>query len=397
MKLLGIHENSSEIYKRKLIYLVSQGEALNAKHILHSQEVKDGINDIFGNKSNEIFEIWDAITKAATKLDQLWDPADRAESIANAPASGLAGAVDVKWVSRNINESNDDDDLAFTLDDDDDNTLDNKEKIEKNEEDIFSFLNTGNTKGLDDFLDEKDINPDEISKNYRPVITAIGRDFPMLLHEAVKGLYNVLAMGGIPEDRDVARLALKKGYARNEEPEEWKYGPSIAADIRDFVNENDLIDSYPNVREQVWKYMVDRKKMPTDNFLELIRGILSKTQEARIKVDSIIKMVVNSIKKFYTKKAAEEQYKADMEEYKREKEKYDREIEEYNKKMEEWNKNNNWKSQLKKVTDDAIKNNPIIQQVNYSEMTPRELQAIQDQALEDGDYKKAAEVSKYIK
>ena len=389
-RLLGIHENSSEIYKRKIINLVSQGEALNTKHILHSPEVKEGISEIFGDKADEIFEIWDSITKAATKLDQLWDPADRAESIANSPGAGLAGAVDVKWVPKegNINEANDDDDdLEFALDDEGDETPEDKEKVEKNEEDIFSFLNTGNTKGLDDFLDEKDINPNLISKNFKPVITAIGRDFPMLLHEAVKGLYNVLAMGGIPEDKDVARLALKKGYARNEEPEEWKYGPTIAADIRDFVNENELVDSYSNVREQVWKYMVSRKKMPTEDFLELIRGILSKTQEARIKVDAIIKMVVLNIKKFYEKQRQKEQYEADMEEYRAQKEQYDREIEEYNKKMEEWNKKH-----------PTIEEEPQeVVETPYSEMTQRELQAIQDQALEDGDYKKAAEVSKYIK
>ena len=130
----------------------------------------------------------------------------------------------------------------------------------------FLIKNIGLIIFIPKYLDDNDIDPNIISKNFKPVITAIGRDFPMLLHEAVKGLYNTLAMGGIPEDRDVATIALKKGYARHEEPEEWKYGPSIAGDIRDFINENELVDSYPNVREQVWKYMVDRKKMKPTEF-----------------------------------------------------------------------------------------------------------------------------------
>ena len=373
-KLLGIQENIQEIYKRKIINLVSQGEALNTKHILHSQEIKDGIKKIYGEKATEIFTIWDKITKEAAKLDQN----DNLNNNSRMPNANLAGAVDIKWIKKeNINESVDDDDFDLSLDDEGISGNDN-EKIEKNKENIFSFLNTGNIKGLDNFLDENDIDPDLISKNFKPIITVIGRDFPMLLHESVKGVYNVLAIGGIPEDKDVARIALKKGYARSDEPEDWKYGPSIAGDIRDFINENELVDSYPNVREQVWKYMVDRKKMTPTEFLELIRGILSKTQEARIKVDAIIKIVVNSIKKFYDKKEAKEKYEREMSEYKIKKEKYDKEL-------EEWNRNN--KSE--------IQSKPNIK--SYADKTPNELQIELNNALETGDYTSAVEISKYIK
>ena len=388
--LLGIRENAAEIFKRKIVNLVSHGEALNTKHLLHSPDVKEGISEIYGNKADEIFKIWDAITKAAARLDQELDPEKRAETIAKALGSGLAGAVDVKWVrkDKDINEANDDDDDDFDLGEDEDGEEGNDKT---GNEDIFDFLNKGNINDLNKYLDDNDIDPNIISKNFKPVITAIGRDFPMLLHEAVKGLYNTLAMGGIPEDRDVATIALKKGYARHEEPEEWKYGPSIDGDIRDFINENELIDSYSNVREQVWKYMVDRKKTPTTDFLELIRGILSKTQEARIKVDAIIKIVVNSIKKFYNNRDAQENYKREMEEYKVEKEKYDREIEEYNKKMEEWNKKH------PEVEEPEENQHIIVGPIDYSTKTPNELNNLLNQALGVGDYDTAREIGKYLK
>ena len=101
-KLLGIQENIQEIYKRKIINLVSQGEALNTKHILHSQEIKDGIKKIYGEKATEIFTIWDKITKEAAKLDQN----DNLNNNSRMPNANLAGAVDIKWIKKeNINKS----------------------------------------------------------------------------------------------------------------------------------------------------------------------------------------------------------------------------------------------------------------------------------------------------
>jgi hypothetical protein len=34
----------------------------------------------------------------------------------------------------------------------------------------------------------------------------------MLIHESVKGIYQALSVGGIPEDKDVARIALKNKF-----------------------------------------------------------------------------------------------------------------------------------------------------------------------------------------
>ena len=142
----------------------------------------------------------------------------------------------------------------------------------------------------------KEFTQEEMGR--KPVIRARGFDFSMLIHEAVKGIWLVLSSGAIPKDKQLA-AELKKKITYEDEPEDWRYGPEIAADLRDFINENPKVDLLPNVREEFWKVLCDEDTMKPEEFLELIRGILSKTNEARIKVDKMIDSVYNSLKRWH--------------------------------------------------------------------------------------------------
>lgn len=147
------------------------------------------------------------------------------------------------------------------------------------------------------FARKKGNTPEELEKRI-PVIRARGVDFSMLIHEAVKGIWKVMSMSSIPPNMDVALAkTIEDKFKLIDEVDEWKYGPEIAADLRDFILANPKSKSYKNIREEIWYYMVDPNNLSEDEFLDLMKGILSNTPEARKKMDEIIDTIASFIEK----------------------------------------------------------------------------------------------------
>ena len=120
-------------------------------------------------------------------------------------------------------------------------------------------------------------------------------DMAALVHEMVKGVYELIAQRGIPEDKEMAEVVLKHTDTYWDEIEDLRYGPKIASDIRDFINKSPNIDKYPNLREFVFGYMVDSQTLPTTEFMELINGILTNSSEAREKINEFVEMAISEI------------------------------------------------------------------------------------------------------
>lgn len=327
-----------EIHKRKLANLIMQGEAKNTKHIFNLPETKEGLLKIYGEeRGKRAFEVFKEITEISDKMDWIVDILIRQQMMEDDPdREHSAGNVKVDWVKKKKDEE-------FKL-----------ESV-------------------------KEYNPDEEieeESTYSPKITARGVDFPMLLHESVKGLYEVLALGGIPEDEALAKKVLDN-TGRMDEPEDWRWGPEIAADFRDFINQNPRIDKYPNIREEFFKLIFDKETMPTEDLLELMRGILSKTEKARKDVDKLIDRVIENLDEYYD-------YLKDMD-------RYSKEMEEYNKDLEHYN-------EVEKTDIDEIlsKVEKEPQVVEYSKMSRSQLQSIIDEALDKGDFEILEKVSVYL-
>lgn len=211
----------------------------------------------------------------------------------------------------------------------------------------------------------------------RPVIRARGADFSMLIHEAVKGMWRVLSMVSVPQDRELAK-AIESQFELSDEPEDWRYGPELAADLRDFVNENPKVDKFKNVREELWIMMVDEKTMPTEEFLKLMRGIFSKSPEARQKIDQLIDKVIVKLEK-------RAKYERDLEQYNRDLAEYERKLAEY----EAWQKKQGKQSRQPETTEP--------EEIDYSKMSKKQLDDELSKALDARDFKKAEEISKYLK
>jgi hypothetical protein len=254
-----------------------------------------------------------------------------------------------------------------------------EEEVDKEEEDkeksFFAKLF-----GKDDDEIENDIQE---SSEETPIIRARGIDFPMLLHESVKGLFEILSLGGLPEDKRTAELSiLNTGI--EDEPEDWKYGPEIASDIRDFINLNDKVSKHPNVREEVYKILIDRNTMSTDDFLKLIKGILSKKEEARIKVDKIIDEAIRNISDY---KDSIDKYNQDMEKYNRDMEDWKSSSSDVGEEGEEGEEDDN---EISKIT-----NKPA--ETDYSKMSKSQIQELIDDALDRGDIETLQKLTPFIK
>jgi hypothetical protein len=276
MRLTSDPDLKMEVDKAKLLNNVIQGEAKNTKNILHSDIVKDGLTKIFGEESGRlIFDIWDRISKIADKLDWIVPIEAKADMMEQDPM-GMAGAVKVEWNTKEDDKKDKEDLAAKIL-----KELEEGKDISDNEEEISDLM-------------------DDIS----PKIIARGIDFPMLLHETVKGIYELIAANSIPDDEEFATKIQTNVNSFADEAEDFRYGPEIAADLRDFVNSileemsktDSDIRNIRNVREFFFGKICDRGEMSTQEFLTLFKGILKGDNDAKIKSKRIISEIIKELK-----------------------------------------------------------------------------------------------------
>ncbi len=145
--------------------------------------------------------------------------------------------------------------------------------------------------------------------------------------------------------------------------------------MRDFVNENPKTDSVQGVREELWKHMCDEDTMSSEEFVELMRGILSKTPEARRKVDSMIDRIASELQRWHKETEA---YEREMAEYKQK-------MKDYEKQMAEWSK------QRKNINRAKTVKKPEVS--SYEMMDKRQLEAEIDRALDARDYDLVSKLS----
>ena len=329
----------NEIHKRKIANLLIQGKAKGIKELLDSSIVVEGVNELFGDLSEQILTIWRRMTDNADKLDWLSDPQQRARMMEQNPG-GFAGASYVAWKPKEEEES-EEEYTEYTGD--------------ESEDDMF------------------DMEMEELKTT--PVIKAVGVDFPMLLHETVKGIYELLSAPGLPEEESVAQTVLMN-TGLSDEPEDWKYGPRIAKDLIAFLNENERIDEIPNLREEFFRTLLDRETMETKDFLKLVKGILEKSDEARSKVDSMIDDLINDL-----------DYESQMK-------RYEEEMKEYERKMKDWEESQKSGTQEEKPSEIELLQKT---KKDYSQMSQSEIQDLIDDAIDDGDFVRVEMLSKYLK
>lgn len=117
-----------------------------------------------------------------------------------------------------------------------------------------------------------------------------------LLHETVKGIYELIAAQGIEDDPEKMKRIMSQTDNLENEKEDIQFGSFVASDLRDFVNK--AMEGIPqaekikNMREFVFGWLA---QLPTEEFLEKMKGILGNTPEALADMKTTIKLLAKQI------------------------------------------------------------------------------------------------------
>ena len=326
----------NKIHKAKLGNNIIQGEAKNTKHIIATEEVKDGLIEIFGPQADQILDMWKEMSNLADKMDWIIPIEHKAGMMEQAP-EGMAGAVSVDWKPKQKED----------------------QPKEDEDEDFASKI-------LNDLANEEEPQEDDVEElqdefeSMQPRIRARGIDFPMLIHETVKGIYELIASVQFPsEGASEAEIQQAQTVKLNvssfmDEAEDFRTGPEIAADFRDFINANPKA-THANMRAFIFGMLMDSNYISDEEFLKLFRGVLNGTPEARKKIDEM--------------------------------------IDEVNQKLNQYEL-----GQVIDVEEPEIEiPQTSTQKQDYSEMSQRQIQDLIDDALDAGDEDKLKMLSKYLK
>jgi hypothetical protein len=115
-----------------------------------------------------------------------------------------------------------------------------------------------------------------------------------LINETVKGIYELISANAIHPDPEAAKQIMQNTDTIADEFEDIKYGPFIAKDLRDYIN--NVLESYPklknipNAREFVYGKIV---VLDAEIFLETIKEILDNDSAA----EKTIKNCIDEVKK----------------------------------------------------------------------------------------------------
>ena len=145
-------------------------------------------------------------------------------------------------------------------------------------------------KQMPQFCNAEEVNWEENEDGETtPVIKVRAIDLPLMIHETLKGIYELIMANAIPEDKELARKIMAETDSLSNEKEDVKFGPFIAADLRDFITSHlertsdTDINEIPNLKEFIYGRIVE---LPANIFIELMYAILSGDQD---KADTILR------------------------------------------------------------------------------------------------------------
>lgn len=369
--------------KKKILNVLNQGEAKATKNIIqYSELVEPGLRDIFGDQWEEILNIWLQTTEIANKLDWIFPIEMKSKMMKDMP-QGMAGACQVKW---------------------------EKDEEEEQQDEPQSQPEPQSQDEEEDYEDDVDMEGDQNDFD-RITIKAVGIDFPMLLHEAIKGIWALLKSGAIKEDEEMAKLIAQNTSSFEDESQDFRYGVAIQAMFRDFIMACKDSDKYSNMSARIYaKIALDKERggdFTDGEFLELTKSMFSSfdlvedvnlefklnvekfnSSTAKRQIESLITGIVS----------AEREYEKQLSEWEMDKKFSDESSDEYSKDDE--GEFDNFLSDA--GIGRAKEETPTIDDETYSDedlsnMKTRDVQELIDDALDKGDYKEVGRLSKFLK
>ena len=369
---------SLAIDKKKLLNMITQAAGKSTKDIIRiSETVEQELTQIFGERQGkQILDKWVRMSDLADKMDWVI-PIDRKSQMMKNMPQGMAGACQVIWESHSGSE------YSMSL------------------------------------LLEKEAT--------KIVIKSVGIDFPMLIHETIKGIYLFLQSGAVKKDKETAKIIKKATSSFMDEAQDFRYGPPALEMLVKFINKFPESSEYKRLDTRVFTILAYDKERAKDEakesspefkqylekradicrtddqFSEIMKSLFStfdlqgpqfvlnedkfNDSHAKDEISKIIKYIVD-----------------DIEDYKRE-------IEEWEREQKERQEEESWKAQSQEIEpeeesdiDKLVRQSlsgeqpEPTQQKPYDQMTMVEIQQAIDDAVSEENYELASELTKkYLK
>lgn len=353
---LNDEDLANDIYKRKLVNVITQGSAKNTHRLIHLHR------DSIENLDPDLFDTMDKLIKAQETAEWTFPENDDNGKMIRQFMNGYT---------------------KVEFGDDEDEDGNDQEEIDENLEDVDmeALLN-----GDEDEMENLEEQMEDYSGTIK--ITARAIDLTVLLHESVKGIYEILGAPSIPEnDEERANNIMINTDTLQDEFEDLRYGPKIREDLLTFVNSNDKVNQVEDGFEWIWNRMASTD---SETFLELFLDILiNKTGMAENWLDQTLNELIESDEELRRQQYAWDEENNDREEWKGEES--DQSV------VDEDEDEEDLMSQLGlDDDDDDSKDSDNSGEVDYSTYNKRDLEELLNQAIDDGNFPLAAEIGKHM-
>jgi len=304
-----IDESISPEGRRRIINSITQGSALRGTFAFylfkeHLDEIDPSLVEKYNQIMKEVFGIYDDPNGVAMLLSLL------AQGHKAAGGSSKVIIKEIKVNNPNI-QSYIKAAISFIdelrIDDGEENkeyydSLENKIKKSTSKEEIYNhfwedFYFKDDTEGLEDCKEyiEKKANPSKIQEQEQSGITIKARAicFPMLVHELIKGLYELVSLQGFKGDKAANQAVVDKVDRLEHEPQDIAFGKFIYDALNDLFAKSKY--NNPKIREF---FFTEVYKLDDEEFISLIENAINEslTGEQSKWVESTLKSIDDDLK-----------------------------------------------------------------------------------------------------
>lgn len=125
-------------------------------------------------------------------------------------------------------------------------------------------------------------------ENDKPIIYAQALTFPVLIHELVKGVMEILSANGLPSDEKLTEYVLGKADYLNAEHWDMILGPSLWERFTDCIDPEHF-----DIKHHIYSDLIS---LPVDEFNSVMREIMLGSNEGKSKIREIVKDIENDLK-----------------------------------------------------------------------------------------------------
>lgn len=121
-----------------------------------------------------------------------------------------------------------------------------------------------------------------------PTIQARAFIFPVLIHELVKGVMELMSANGLPKDAKMRKYAIGKADFLEAEPWDMRIGPAIWQKFLESINPEDF-----HLKHHLYSELIS---LPVNEFNSTMKEIMAGTKEGKKRVANILNEIKNDLK-----------------------------------------------------------------------------------------------------